>query len=233
MLSFYSSVIFSDPGDRDDIAKNTAKIIFSDPENENDIPKHTAKVDWLNFGTVLSYPGLITLAFPLTSTGFGLANFLFTIPAHRYIDGYHKKGRRLLLLVSLAGMFFSLVAISSFYMISDPDTRTGLVAVFTIVIYLAFYGIGAGPVPFTFSAEVFPLAFRGKKHLRIEITTSEGPLTLFLLYFFLRLEVGMSFSVMVNFIGLTILVTLVPLVNKYAAELGNTRPYGYLLYIFA
>ncbi len=43
----------------------------------------------------------------------------------------------------------------------------------------------------------------------------------------------MSFSVMVNFIGLTILVTLVPLVNKYAAELGNTRPYGYLLYIFA
>lgn len=66
MLSFYSSVIFSDPGDRNDIAKNTAKIIFSDPENENDIPKHTAKVDWLNFGTVLSYPGLITLAFPLT-----------------------------------------------------------------------------------------------------------------------------------------------------------------------
>jgi hypothetical protein len=132
-----------------------------------------------------------------------------------------------LLLVSLAGMFLSLIAISSFYLIRDPDKRTGPVAVFTIVIYLAFYGIGAGPVPFTFSAEVFPLAFRGKKHSKTESTTSEGSLT------FCCLEVGMSFSVMVNFIGLTILVSLVPLVNKYVENPQNTQPYGYLLYIFA
>lgn len=77
-------------------------------------------------------------------------------------------------------MFFSLIAISSFYLIKSPDPRTGLVAVFTIVVYLAFYGIGAGPVPFTFSAEVFPLAFRGKKYPKTEITTSEGPLTFLL-----------------------------------------------------
>lgn len=43
----------------------------------------------------------------------------------------------------------------------------------------------------------------------------------------------MSFSVMVNFIGLTVLVSLVPLVNKYAKNAKNTQPYGYLLYIFA
>ncbi|BCS19195.1 uncharacterized protein APUU_12023S [Aspergillus puulaauensis] len=163
-----------------------SSVLFSQVE-EGEALVNNAKVDWLNFG-------------------FGLANFLFTIPAHRYIDGYHKKGRRLLLLVSLAGMFFSLIAISSFYLIESPAPRTGLVAVFTIVVYLAFYGIGAGPVPFTFSAEVFPLAFR---------------------------EVGMSFSVMVNFIGLTILVSLVPLVNKYAVGTKEKNPYAYLLYIFA
>lgn len=77
-------------------------------------------------------------------------------------------------------MFFSLIAISSFYLIPDSGRRTGPVAVFTIVIYLAFYGIGAGPVPFTFSAEVFPLAFRGKQHPKIEIITSEESLTFFL-----------------------------------------------------
>lgn len=43
----------------------------------------------------------------------------------------------------------------------------------------------------------------------------------------------MSFSVMVNFIGLTILVSLVPLVNKYAVGTKEKNPYAYLLYIFA
>lgn len=74
-----------------------------------------------------------------------------------------RRGRRILLLVSLGGMFFTLVATSGFFRIITPDdARKGLVSTFTIVVFTLFYGIGAGPVPFTFSAEVFPLAFRGK-----------------------------------------------------------------------
>ncbi|THC92699.1 hypothetical protein EYZ11_007806 [Aspergillus tanneri] len=57
-------------------------------------------------------------------------------------------------------MFFTLLAISFFFRI-DINIRLGLVAPFSIVVFVFFYGIGAGPVPFTFSAEVFPLAFRG------------------------------------------------------------------------
>jgi MFS family permease len=73
-----------------------------------------------------------------------------------------RRGRRILLLVSLGGMFFTLVATSGFFRIIKPDdARKGLVSTFTIVVFTLFYGIGAGPVPFTFSAEVFPLAFRG------------------------------------------------------------------------
>ncbi|KAL4919762.1 hypothetical protein BDW62DRAFT_216674 [Aspergillus aurantiobrunneus] len=140
------------------------------------------QVAWLNFG-------------------FGLANFVFTIPAYWVIDGYYQKGRRLLLLVSLGGMLPFLVAIGSFYLMGDNNARLGLIATFTIVIYLFFYGIGAGPVPFTFSAEVFPLAFR---------------------------EVGMSFSVMVNFLGLGLLVNFVPAITRAFPEHGHT----YLLYIF-
>jgi MFS family permease len=93
-----------------------------------------------------------------------LANFLFTIPAYRFID---RRGRRVLLLISLGGMFFTLLAISGFFRITGSDkadqAREGLITAFTIVVFTLFYGIGAGPVPFTFSAEVFPLAFRGKR----------------------------------------------------------------------
>ncbi|GES66614.1 MFS transporter [Aspergillus terreus] len=117
--------------------------------------------------------------------GFGLANFLFTIPAYKFIDS---RGRRILLLISLGGMFFTLLAISGFFRITeDGSARKGLIATFAIVVFTFFYGIGAGPVPFTFSAEVFPLAFR---------------------------EVGMSFSVMVNFLGLSLLILFVPALTE-------------------
>jgi hypothetical protein len=102
----------------------------------------------------------------------------FTIPAFLYID---TKGRRFLLLPSLAGVTISLLALAfCFY---APETReslrTGLVTFF-IIVFTAFYSIGLGPVPygltnsqhldhidwlpsrFTLSAEVFPLATRGK-----------------------------------------------------------------------
>ncbi|KAL5002106.1 hypothetical protein BDV10DRAFT_181795 [Aspergillus recurvatus] len=112
-----------------------------------------------------------------------------------------RRGRRILLLVSLGGIFFTIIAIGSFFFIDDDDVRLGLVSFFTIIIFLFFYGIGAGPVPFTFSAEVFPLAFR---------------------------EVGMSFSVMVNFLGLGLLVLLVPFITSEFGLYGNS----YLLYLF-
>ena len=93
------------------------------------------------------------------SIGFGFANFIFTLPAYRYID---TRGRRFLLLVSLGGMTLSLPAISAFFYIETPEIRLGLVASFSIAIFTFVYSIGAGPIPFTLSAEVFPLALRGK-----------------------------------------------------------------------
>jgi hypothetical protein len=49
-----------------------------------------------------------------------------------------------------------------FRLINHNDARIGLVSALKFGGFTLFYGIGAGPVPFTFSAEVFPLAFRGK-----------------------------------------------------------------------
>ena len=61
-------------------------------------------------------------------------------------------------------MLITMAAIGGFFRLSDEKARLGTVSVFSIVIFTLLYGIGAGPVPFTFSAEVFPLAFRGMSH---------------------------------------------------------------------
>lgn len=58
-------------------------------------------------------------------------------------------------------MLLSLIAVSGFFKIEDHHTRLIMVAVFSCLPFVFFYSIGAGPIPFTLSAEVFPLCVRG------------------------------------------------------------------------
>ncbi|WWC90921.1 uncharacterized protein L201_005859 [Kwoniella dendrophila CBS 6074] len=90
------------------------------------------------------------------SLGFGALNFVFTFPAIFTIDTF---GRRTLNLFFFPLMAISLLAAGMAFYIDDQTTRTGIVALF-IYIYTIFYSIGEGPIIFTYSAEVFPLAHR-------------------------------------------------------------------------
>lgn len=93
----------------------------------------------------------------LASFGFGLVNFVFAWPAVWTIDTF---GRRGLLLFTFPNMFWSLLAAGMCYFIpKSSKAHLGLVTLF-IYIYDAFYSPGEGPVPFTYSAEVFPLSHR-------------------------------------------------------------------------
>jgi hypothetical protein len=56
-------------------------------------------------------------------------------------------------------MCWSLLAGGMCFFIQDRTTRTALVALF-VYIFTIFYSIGEGPVPFMYSAEVFPLLQR-------------------------------------------------------------------------
>jgi MFS family permease len=70
-------------------------------------------------------------------------------------------GRRTLLLFTFPQMAWTLLAAGCCFLIS-PDlgtARLGLVALF-VFLFAAFYSPGEGPVPFCYSAEVFPLAQR-------------------------------------------------------------------------
>lgn len=88
---------------------------------------------------------------------FGAVNFLFAFPALKTIDTF---GRRSLLLFTFPQMTWTLLAAGLCTLIPEGNSaRTGLVALF-VYLFAAFYSPGEGPVPFTYSAEVFPLSHR-------------------------------------------------------------------------
>ncbi|KAM7199603.1 Sugar transporter domain containing protein [Rhypophila sp. PSN 637] len=93
----------------------------------------------------------------LASFGFGLVNFLFAFPALYTIDTF---GRRSLLLFTFPNMAWSLLAAGLCTLI--PGTGQGRLAAVALFVYIfgAFYSPGEGPVPYAYSAEVFPLSHR-------------------------------------------------------------------------
>ncbi|KAJ5167994.1 Major facilitator superfamily domain general substrate transporter [Penicillium canariense] len=107
--------------------------------------------------TVFSAAGANDTEALFASWGFGLVNFLFAFPAIWTIDTY---GRRALLLFTFPQMAWTLLAAAfCFYVPGDGGAHLGSIALF-IFLFAAFYSPGEGPVPFTYSAEVFPLSHR-------------------------------------------------------------------------
>ncbi|KAK1724288.1 hypothetical protein CaCOL14_012771 [Colletotrichum acutatum] len=93
----------------------------------------------------------------LASWGYGMAMFLFAIPALWTIDRW---GRRALLLVTFPNMCWAMLAAGmAFYIPQSSPAHLGVICLF-IYIFAAFYGPGEGPVTFVYSAEVFPLSHR-------------------------------------------------------------------------
>lgn len=86
-----------------------------------------------------------------------MVNFLFAWPAVWTIDTF---GRRGLVIFTFPNLFWTLLAAGlCFYIPGDGGARTGAIALF-IYLFDAFYSPGGGPIPFTYSAEVFPLSHR-------------------------------------------------------------------------
>lgn len=93
----------------------------------------------------------------IASLGFGIVNFVFAWPAIWTIDTY---GRRSLLLFTFPQMAWTLLAAGLCFLIPEKNpAHLALIALF-IYLFAAFYSPGEGPVPFTYSAEVFPLSHR-------------------------------------------------------------------------
>ncbi|CAD6447304.1 80679f28-b540-45eb-adf3-ebd6be1363b1 [Sclerotinia trifoliorum] len=107
--------------------------------------------------TIFKNAGASIIGALLASFGFGLINFIFAWPAVWTIDTF---GRRTLLLFTFPQMFWTLLAAGLCYFIPESSkAHIGMVAFFIYLFDIA-YSPGEGPVPFTYSAEVFPLSHR-------------------------------------------------------------------------
>ncbi|OJT05084.1 Major myo-inositol transporter IolT [Trametes pubescens] len=93
----------------------------------------------------------------IASWGFGMINWVFAFPAVWTIDTF---GRRNLLLTTFPLMaVFLLLTGFAFYVPEENNARIGVVAL-GIYLFAMAYSPGEGPVPFTYSAEAFPLYIR-------------------------------------------------------------------------
>jgi len=121
--------------------------------------------------TVFAQAGYTNRQALFVSLGFGAVNFLFAFPAVFTIDTF---GRRTLLLFTFPQMAWTLLA-AGFCFLINPDlgtARLGCIALF-VFLFAAFYSPGEGPVPFCYSAEVFPLAQR-EQGMAFAVTTCLG-----------------------------------------------------------
>ena len=120
-----------------------------------------------------SFPGALDLSISCESQQFYDLKVVssdtldrFAWPAVRSIDNF---GRRALLLFTFPHMAWTLLAAGFCFLIPDDNSaRLGLITLF-VYLFAAFYSPGEGPVPFTYSAEAFPLFHRGKflKHMNL------------------------------------------------------------------
>ncbi|KAK8130245.1 hypothetical protein PG999_002625 [Apiospora kogelbergensis] len=91
------------------------------------------------------------------SLGFGVVNWLFAIPALYTIDTF---GRRNLLLTTFPLMsLFLFFTGFSFWIPKESPAHLGCIAL-GIYLFGVVYSPGEGPVPFTYSAEAYPLYIR-------------------------------------------------------------------------
>eukprot|EP01025_Chloroclados_australasicus_P055545 TRINITY_DN6749_c0_g5_i1.p1 TRINITY_DN6749_c0_g5~~TRINITY_DN6749_c0_g5_i1.p1 ORF type:complete len:547 (+),score=61.30 TRINITY_DN6749_c0_g5_i1:122-1642(+) len=97
----------------------------------------------------------------LGSVFVGIMNVIFTVISGLLMD---RAGRKLLLIFSHAGMFVCLggIAVVQMYLQTQlSENTTALIAFFLIVLYVIFFALGAGPIPWVYLAEIMPERIKG------------------------------------------------------------------------
>jgi sugar porter (SP) family MFS transporter len=110
--------------------------------------------------TIIEEAGLSSATASLLATiGVGIVNLLATILALWLVD---RAGRRPLLLTSLIGMALSMAVLGLAFALPDRSgSFASGAAVAAMMLYVAFFAIGLGPVFWLLIAEIYPLRLRG------------------------------------------------------------------------
>lgn len=94
----------------------------------------------------------------LGSIAMGLTNLAFTLVAAGLMD---RAGRRNLLLTSFVGMAGCLATLSAFMLLPIPQSLEGAASLGSILAYMVFFALGAGPIPYLYLPEILPQEIMG------------------------------------------------------------------------
>jgi MFS family permease len=107
--------------------------------------------------TILRFTGS-SVSSAITQTVFiGLTNVVFTVVAVLLLDRF---GRRVFLLVGTVGLIVSLLVLAAFFASSGLRHAVPDLALIALIVYIASFAIGLGPVFWLMISEIFPLHLR-------------------------------------------------------------------------
>lgn len=108
--------------------------------------------------TILQNIGLDSIASLFGTMGIGAVNVIFTVVALLYVD---RIGRRRLLLIGSAGMTIMLGILGLGFYLPGLSGSVGYITLGSMILYVAFFAIGLGPVFWLLISEIYPLHIRG------------------------------------------------------------------------
>ena len=108
--------------------------------------------------TILQYTGLSADGAVLQALTIGLTNVIFTIIAVLLLDRF---GRRAFLLTGTAVCTFALIVLGVFFASQSLQDSASWLALAALLVYIAGFAMGLGPVFWLMISEVFALRIRG------------------------------------------------------------------------
>ena len=110
--------------------------------------------------TIVEFTGVNSSAGSiLAAVGVGVINVAATVVALRLLD---KAGRRTLLMIGVTGMTISLFTLGLAFTGNDTSTLSSVVAIGSLMAYVASFAISLGPIFWLLNAEIYPLSVRSK-----------------------------------------------------------------------
>lgn len=107
--------------------------------------------------TILADTGLSNSGALARTVLVGVTNLVFTIVATLLLD---RVGRRRLLITGTAGIVAGLVVLAVFFSSTALQQRAGYLALVGLLIFIASFAVGLGPVFWLMISEIFPLGVR-------------------------------------------------------------------------
>jgi sugar porter (SP) family MFS transporter len=109
--------------------------------------------------TILKMTGLSADSSITQALSVGITNVVFTVGAILMLD---RVGRRKLLITGTTGLTIALVVLGLFFHFASWQAHAPWLALIALVVFIASFAIGLGPVFWLMISEIFPLAERSK-----------------------------------------------------------------------